>query len=102
MNNNVLQNIKIGFELMSQVERKIASAIISDPKKFTTYSLSGLAELAQVSQGSIINFANKFTGGGFSALKLEIAASLSDNFEQPFTSVADSDSLKDILCKTMA
>ena len=73
MNNNVLQKINIDFDLMSQVERKIASEIISDPKKFTTYSLSELSELAQVSQGSVINFANKYASGGFPTLKLETA-----------------------------
>ena len=100
MKEKLLRELKSNLEYMSNVERKIASVIIENPKNFTTYSLIELSMVADVSQGSIINFANKFTGGGFSALKLEIAASLSDNFEQPFTSVADSDSLKDILCKT--
>ena len=100
MNNNVLQKINIGFELMSQVERKIASAIISDPKKFTIYSLSELAEVAQVSQGSIINFANKYGSGGFPSLKLEIAASLAQEQSSALSNIGEDELLTSVFKST--
>ena len=100
MNKNVLQNIKISFESMSQVERKIASEMISDPKKFTTYSLSELSEIAQVSQGSIINFANKYGSGGFPALKLEIAASIAQEQNKMFSKATAGESLIESLRDT--
>jgi DNA-binding MurR/RpiR family transcriptional regulator len=100
MSNKVLQDIKINFEFMSQVERKIATIIIADPKKFTTYSLSELAEIAEVSQGSIINFANKHAGGGFPTLKLAIAASLAQEQNKTFNKVGDGNSLTEILRNT--
>ena len=100
MSNKILQDIKINLEFMSQVERKIATVIIADPKRFTTYSLSELSEIAQVSQGSIINFANKYSGGGFPSLKLAIAASLAQEQNKTFNKIGDGDSLTEILRDT--
>ena len=62
---------------MSTVERKIAEAILGDAKKFTEFSLQELSNKLGVSQGSIVNFANKYAGGGFPALKLAVAVSAS-------------------------
>ncbi len=100
MKQKLLRELRSNLAYMSNVERKLADVILKDPRRFVSYSLGELAELAQVSQGSIINFANKFCGGGFPALKMEIAASLSDETDEPFSMVKDSDSLKEILQKT--
>ena len=54
---------------MSAVESKIADVILEDPVGFSSISLWEFANRASVSQGSIINFANKFCDGGFSRLK---------------------------------
>ncbi len=89
---------RVGF--MSSVERKITDVILADPKKFTTYSMGGLALMAGVSQGSIINFSNKFAGGGFPVLKLKIAACLSEYEEKPFSVVEETDDMRAALEKT--
>lgn len=102
MSGTILQDIKINFEFMSQVERKIASVIISDPQKFTTYSLSEVSEVAQVSQGSVINFSNKYCGGGFPSLKLSIAASIAQEQKKTFSKVDSSNSLTEIFHDTTA
>lgn len=86
---------------LSAVEKKIAGAILRDPREFITYSMSDLAEAVQVSQGSIINFSNKFSGGGFPRLKLQIAAELAEYEQQPFSSVAEGDGVRDVLDKTI-
>jgi len=78
MKQKLLRELRSNLDYMSNVERRLAEVILQDPRRFVSYSLGELAELAQVSQGSIINFANKFCGGGFPALKMEIAASLPD------------------------
>ncbi|MBR2335782.1 MAG: MurR/RpiR family transcriptional regulator [Clostridia bacterium] len=102
MSNLILQDIKINFEFMSQVEKKIANLIVSDPQKFTTYSLSEVSEIAQVSQGSVINFSNKYSGGGFPSLKLAIAASLAQEQKKTFSKIGNSDSLTEIFHDTAA
>ena len=100
MESKLLRELRSNLVYMSAVERKISQTILSDPQGAARSSLGDLAELAKVSQGSVVNFANKFCGGGFSALKLEIVASLSGESKQPFSAIDDNDSLKDILKKT--
>ena len=100
MESTLLYYLKSNREFMSSVEKKIADIILKEPKKVTKYSLSELSEIADVSQGSIVNFANKFCGGGFSALKIEIASSLSQMTDKPFSDIKDSDSMGEILRKT--
>ena len=100
MESKLLRELQSNIEYMSTVERKIAEKILSDPKKATLSSLAELADAADVSQGSIVNFANKFCGSGFSAMKLEIAASLTQSTSQPFSSIDCGDSLDKILQKT--
>lgn len=100
MKQTLLRELRSNLDYMSNVERRLAEVILKDPRRFVSYSLGELAELAQVSQGSIINFANKFCGGGFPALKMEVAASLPHASDTPFSVVTDGDSLKEMLQKT--
>ena len=82
MDSKIIREIKSNLEYMSGVERKIADIILSDAKKFTALSLQELSIIAGVSQGSIINFANKFAGGGFPALKIAIARCVATETEE--------------------
>ena len=96
MEKALLLELKSGIEYMSGVEKKIAETILLDPKKFTTYSMQELSSVAEVSQGSIINFANKFCGGGFPILKMQVALSLGEE-KWSFSGVNTGDSVKEIL-----
>ena len=84
MNTNIFAQLKSEYAFLSRVEKSIADEILASPGEFITYSMTGLAEKAGVSQGSINNFAKKFSPGGFSALKLKVAASLSAHEQGPF------------------
>ena len=75
---NILSEIAALAPILRGVEAEIWAFIIKDPKKFTEYSLKDVASAASVSQGSVVNFANKYAGGGFPTLKLKIAEALSD------------------------
>jgi DNA-binding MurR/RpiR family transcriptional regulator len=85
---------------MSSAEGKIARIILSDPERFTKYTLGELSLSAGVSQGSIINFAKKHTGGGFPELKLAVATAIYAERERPFSLVESNDSMKTVLRKT--
>ena len=95
-----LEELKANFGYFSNTEEKIAKIILDDPKKFTTYNLIELSEIAEVSQGSIVNFAKKFSGGGFPLLKMKVAASMTSQNEKPFSLVELSDGVSDVLKKT--
>ena len=73
---NFLNEIAALRPMLRGVEADIAEFILKDPKKFTEYSLTELSAKSSVSQGSIVNFSNKYAGGGFPALKLKIAGAL--------------------------
>ena len=100
MKQKLLRELKSNLEYMSAAEQKIASTILADPKRFVFYSLGEFAKLSGVSQGSVVNFAVKFCGGGFPALKMEIAASIPHESEKPFSIVEENDSLSKIFSKT--
>ena len=100
MSSNLLNELCANLNHLSNAERKIASAILADPKRFITYSMTELSEIADVSHGSIINFSNKFSGGGFPNLKLQIAASIS-GYEQSFSVATGANGIKDVLEKTI-
>lgn len=101
MEKKLLNELRSNLEYLSPTERKIANAILADPKEFISYSMTELSQSAGVSQGSIINFANKFTGGGFPVLKLQIASCLSEFENRSYVSNAEKgDGVKDVLRKT--
>lgn len=100
MNENLLVYLKENIQRLSGAERKIADVILCDPKKFLEYTLAELSLLSVVSQGSIINFSNKFANGGFPILKLKIAACLSGFEKIPFSVAEKTDGAKEVMKKT--
>lgn len=100
MSKNLYSQLKSGMDYMSSVEKKITAVILENPREFITFTLPGLANLAEVSQGSIINFCKKFAGGGFPALKLQIAEAIKEFIPESYTVVEESDTVKDVLMKT--
>ena len=74
MTKNVFAQLRASYSYMSKTERRIAALILDRPKDFTNPTMAELSRQADVSQGSINNFARKFFSCGFSALKLQVAA----------------------------
>lgn len=77
MSENILTQIKSQYRYFTKVEKRIADIILNDPQKFVTYPTSTVAQLANVSQGSVNNFSRKFCEDGFSFLKLQIVRCIS-------------------------
>lgn len=96
---NILSELRVNLGFYSNVEQKIARLLLKDPKRFITYSMAEISELAGVSQGSINNFAKKITGEGFSSLKLQIAQQLPQYEEKVFNLAEAGDSVSDTLRK---
>lgn len=101
MADSILMRLRSNLDFMTAAERKIADTILSDPKKFTTYALNTLSELAGVSHGSIINFSKKYAGGGFPALKLCVASGLHRD-EAPLSTADLCNSPKEVLDRNIA
>ncbi len=97
MHKSILSEIKSGYDYLTKTEKKIADVIFSNPSEFTKFSINQLSESAEVSQGSINNFSKKFCGGGFSDLKLKIAADSPAYSEKPFSAISKSSTMKSAL-----
>ena len=96
----LLQRLRSSIEFMSSAEHKIARILLADPQKFTKYSLAELSRVSGASQGSIINFSKKYSGGGFPDLKIAVAKAISEQGEPPFSPNSRNDSLSAILSHT--
>lgn len=81
MQENLLNQLKANKPFMSTVEKKITDVILEDAKGFLTCGIAEFATTAGVSQGSVINFANKFAHGGFPELKLQIATCFAGSYD---------------------
>lgn len=85
MNKSIISEIKSSYNFLTKTEKAIADLLLLSPQNFITYSMSQISECCGVSQGSINNFAKKFTGEGFTSLKLKLAGELAGcNNEKPF------------------
>ncbi len=73
MSGNLLNQIKSNIDFLTTAERKIAQIILDNPLEFSRYSMVELSQMADVSQGTIINFSKKFVGGGYPSLKHHVA-----------------------------
>lgn len=74
MSKNIFAELRSSLAFLSRVERKIANQILEEPRGFVGCTMAQLSAELEISQGSINNFARKFSGGGFSDLKLKVAA----------------------------
>ena len=92
MKRNILSEIKSQYEFLTRVEKNIADLILSDRAAFIKYSMAEVSFLAGVSQGSINNFAKKFSPEGFSSFKLSLAASADS--EAPLEVINPASSIK--------
>lgn len=73
---NSLSLIQQRYSSMSPVEKRIADCILADPEQTTKSTVVFIAKKANVSQGSISNFAMSLGFSGFSQLKINLAQNL--------------------------
>ncbi len=97
MQKNIIVELNTEYENLTRVEKRIADCLLSSPKSFINSSVTELSEKLGVSQGSINNFGKKFSSGGFSTLKLELAQCISAHSEPPFGAVDRTGSIKSAL-----
>lgn len=79
MANDIFYKLTSSYTFLTKTERRIADLLLKDPKTFITYSMAELSCKANVSQGSVTNFAKKFCGCGYSEMKLRVAAESAGN-----------------------
>jgi DNA-binding MurR/RpiR family transcriptional regulator len=88
----LLEQIRKGYENMSPVDRRISNLIMDMPEEVVNMTTGYLAARGGVSEGSVINYANKLGLRGFSALKIQLARELESFAGFSFGSVLPKDS----------
>lgn len=99
---DIFSVIKAEYTSMSRVEKSVADLILSDPQEFMSCSIAEVSRITAVSQGSINNFAKKFSDGGFAALKLTVAKCIPAYQNKPFSIITKSHSKKDAMTQKIA
>lgn len=99
---HALNHIKKQYHSLSEAEKKIAAFILENPHKAVNLTLRVLAQQADVSQGSVINFAGRMGYDGYTALRIGIAQSLSAHNSLIFHNVTERDGPRDAVRKMIA
>lgn len=94
---NSLSLIKQRYPDMSPVEKRIADVILKDPGHAVTSTVVYIAAEAEVSEGSVSNFAINLGFKGFSQMKINLAQSISKY--EITDEIVDTDTPKQILGK---
>lgn len=69
----ILEQIRTTYPSMSPVDRRISDIILELPEEVVNMTTAHLAARAGVSEGSVINYANRLGVRGFSAMKIALA-----------------------------
>ena len=88
----IAEQIRKGYDAMSAVDHRISDIILEVPEEVVNMTTGHLAARAGVSEGSVINYANKLGLRGFSALKIQLARELESFAGFSFGSVLPKDS----------
>jgi DNA-binding MurR/RpiR family transcriptional regulator len=84
--NSGLVSIREALQTLKPTERKVAEYILEHPEKVMNVSVQKLAELAGVSEATIVRLAQSLHMKGFQDLKLRIAADLAKSSNNMSTS----------------
>lgn len=86
---------------MTPAERRIASCILESPEAVINETITHLAQRANASSGSVVNFAAGMGFRGFSDMKIRIAQGLEGSRRPDFDGVNESDDPKAAMRKLM-
>lgn len=93
---SMLDRISLNVEALSRSERKVAEAILADPSAFTDYTMARAAEVAGVSEPTVMRFALSMGCDGYQALKIALAKSLALGMPVTYSAIDDGDPIGDI------
>ncbi|WP_374312151.1 SIS domain-containing protein [Dongia sp.] len=96
---NVLEIIRVTREALRKSDRKVADAILADPRRFLTATVAETALLADVSQPTVIRFCAAIGCGGFQDFKLRLAQALALGTPATHSVLLESDGAEEIFDK---
>lgn len=73
---NILEQVRMGLDALRRSERKVADLVLADPRRMLDLTVAETADLAGVSQPTVIRFSTAIGCAGFQDFKLRLAHSL--------------------------
>ena len=97
-----LLRLQSAIPSLSPTEQRLANAILADPEKVLYMSVHQLAEVAEVSAGTIVRFCQSLGYAGFAQFKLVLAADLVTPARTVMGEIEPGDDLRTIAQKIAA
>jgi glucokinase len=98
----LLAQIQRGLESFSPAERRVAEYILSRPREFLNQPIVQIAQLANVSQPTVIRFCRTLGAAGLSDLKLRLAAAVTGTIPVSHAQINDDDSTVELGSKVLS
>ena len=73
---DLLATVRAKFQGLSRSDKKIARFLLESPRSFITHSVADVAELAQVSEATVVRFGRTLGCDGFRDFKIRLAEHL--------------------------
>ena len=70
----MLSRIRVALDSLNPAERRVADIVLAQPGQVVHLPIAELANLAEVSEGTVVRFCNSVGSRGYQALKLALAA----------------------------
>ncbi|WP_294930380.1 SIS domain-containing protein [uncultured Paracoccus sp.] len=96
---DILTAIRQAMPDLRRSDRKVAELVLADPSRFLSATVAGTADLAQVSQPTVIRFCTAVGCDGFNDFKLRLAHSLALGTPATHSAISGSDTLQVIAGK---
>ncbi|MCL4147837.1 UNVERIFIED_CONTAM: hypothetical protein GTU68_053540, partial [Idotea baltica] len=96
---NLLEHISRSLDKLRKSDRKVAEKILQDPNTATELKLADLAELADVSEPTVIRFCSAIGCDGFQDMKIKLARSLAFGLSTSQAEISDDDDVETVVEK---
>ncbi len=96
---NVLELVRTRLGNLRKSERRVAEAVLADPQRVLSATVAEMAELAGVSQPTVIRFCVAIGCEGFQDFKIRLAQSLALGTSATHSAIAEEDAPEDVARK---
>ncbi|MDB5053742.1 MAG: transcriptional regulator [Bacilli bacterium] len=97
--NKSLIMISSVYPSLTKSEQKVADTVLKDPEAAVFYTITDLAEKAQVGETSVIRLSRKLGFKGYQEFKLSIVQDLASPTEQMYGKIEETDDMETIVKK---
>jgi glucokinase len=97
----LLERVRAGRETLSPAERRVADVVIDNPRTVLNDSVAVIAQMAEVSQPTVIRFCRSMGFQGLTDFKLKLASGLTGTMPIQRTLVRRDDATPDLCAKVL-